>query len=258
MARKKAKRGSSADEDEDFALLDPPLSEQEIERRRALGYQVRTHGGQGRTTAYARTAARVRELEEKVAPWRRQALRAAYDAHDAFLQRAASDRQFGLAPVDDDPRAWLIELERALLGRSPRGSVDGVTDLEAERRTAFLLGAFAAVSKLGREQVERVEARQAGGLASRGKLGWFARLLLQLSGSESSPPRPWIELRSWIEGAGPEDCKAAGIESVRVEERPNGEHVVADLPDGETTSVTRSTAMRAAARVRDGITSDSG
>lgn len=248
MRRKKPKRRSSPTDDDDIGHIDPPMSEEEIERLRALGREIRTHGGY--TTASARTPARVRELWGKTAAWREATMRAAYGAHDGFLQRAASERHFGLAPEGEDPRRWLATLEKSLLGRSDRRSIEGLTAQDADLRTAFLLGVRETVSKLEDAEIQRVEDRGAGGIATRGKTRWFSKLLRALCDSDKSPPSRWVDLRTWVEGASSDDLEAAGIRAVCVEERGDGEHVVAEMSDGKTESVGRQAAAKTASRLR--------
>lgn len=248
MGRKKPKRRSTTTDDDEVGLVDPPMSEEEIERLRARGYEIRTHGK--RTTASARKPARVLELWGKTAAWRQATMRAAYKAHDGFLQRAASERHFGLAPEGEDPRRWLAALEKSLLGRSDRSSIKSLTAQDADLRAAFLLGVRETVSKLEDAEIQRVEGRGAGGSAGRGKTGWFSKLLRALCDSDKSLPSRWVDLRTWVEGASSEDLEAAGIRAVCVEERGDGEHVVAEMCDGKAASVSRQAATKTASRLR--------
>ncbi len=233
---------------EEFGGVDPDLTEGEIEVRGALGYEVQRHAN-GRTTASKRTHAYVMEMFKRLNGWRSNAMTAAYEGRDAFLEPACSADHLGMAPEGQDPHQWLSELEKLLLGKSV-GSRAPLSTREAELRAAFLLGIRQAVSHLEATEIEQLERRKRGGLGTRKREGWPKKLLKSLWHPDLQWPSTWQELADWLEGADEADLSAAGLVSVTVERNGRRAGVVAELGDGTRGRASKASVMRAKNRLR--------
>lgn len=227
---------------------DELLDEREIELRRALGYEVRSHKS-GRVTASKRTHKHVMELWRRLNEWRSTAVEAAYEGREARLERAQSDEQVGMAPEGHDAHEWLSSLEKLTLGKSapPRAPL---TVREAELLTAFLLGIREAVSHLESAEFEQLESRKRGGLRTRKREAWLKKLLKSLWHPDLQWPSTWEELADWLKGADKADLSAAGLASVTVEGAGKKARVVAEFVDGTRAGASRESAMRAKNRLR--------
>lgn len=235
-------------EREDFGVVDPCLTDDEIEIRAALGYEVRKYAS-GRTTASKRSHEYVMEMLERLKDWRLKAMTAAYEGREAMLEPARSEDYFGMAPEGRDSRDWLLALEELVFSKSVSAK-DLLSEREADLRTAFLLGIREAVSHLESMEIELLERRKRGGLRTRKREGWLKKLLKSLLHPDLQWPATWMELADWLEGANEADRAAAGVVSISVERTGKKAGIVAEFADGAPGRATKASVMKAKKRLR--------